>query len=553
MQVALIAVSTALAVWSGAVLSAHAAPLAPAALDDRPEAEAAAEAIVLSPLAREVQTRLADAKGFKSKADRKLIADIRAFYEARQYQPVWFRYSEPIPQIAALKSAMAQARRDALDPADYVMPDLASDSLNNIQAIAEAEFALTMTIVRYATHLAAGRVRPGSLSRHVTRQPEMPEAGDVLAKLSAATDIPAALRSFEPNHDQYWALKRKLAELTAKTEEADQPEIPGGRTLRHGSHDPRVVLLRQRLGVDIVDGGDPELFDRALMNAVKAFQRKNALGADGIVGRGTLAALNRDSRASLISVITANIERWRWMPRTLGNFHIAVNIPEFTVRVNRAGKTVHSTRVVVGKRSNPTPVFSDEMEHLIVNPYWNVPSSILSNEMLPDIMIDPTGFFSRNGYEVLARGYGERGMRPVHPEMVDWFTVDPKSVLVRQRPGKSNALGRIKFMFPNRHAVYLHDTPSKNLFARNSRAFSHGCVRVKDPLAFADAILVNEPDWDSKRLKRMFGGRERKVNLSTHIPVHLTYFTAIIGADGSVETFGDVYGYDSAIRKLTAR
>jgi murein L,D-transpeptidase YcbB/YkuD len=537
-------------VWSGTALSAHAAPPAP---DDQQEVEAAAEDIVLSPVARELQTRLANAKGFTSKPDKKLIADIRTYYEARQYQPVWFRYGDPIPQIDALKAAMAQARRDALDPADYVMPDTASGSLNNIEAIAEAEFAATMTIIRYANHLAAGRIRPRSLSRHVTREPEKPEPGDILEKLSTATDMGAALRAYEPKHEQYWALKRKLAELMAKTDEADQPEIPGGRVLRHGSHDPRVVLLRERLGVEVVDGGDPELFDRPLLNAVKAFQRKNALGADGIVGRGTLSVLNRDNRASTISVISANIERWRWMPRTLGEFHVAVNIPEFTVRVNRAGKTVHSTRVVVGKRSNPTPVFSDEMEHLIVNPYWNVPSSILSNEMLPDIMIDPTGYFSRHGYEVLARGYGQRGMRPVHPEMVDWFTVDPKSVLVRQRPGKRNALGRIKFMFPNRHAVYLHDTPSKNLFERNSRAFSHGCVRVKDPLAFADAILVNEPEWNSKRLKRMFGGRERKVDLSTHIPVHLTYFTASVGADGTIDMFGDIYGYDRAIRKLTAR
>jgi murein L,D-transpeptidase YcbB/YkuD len=519
---------------------------------DMPATAEAADTVALSPLATAIMNVLDKTPGLDSKSERKLAADIRAFYVARQYEPLWIRYSQPTARLKALAEAMAKAELNALDPDDYILPDLGPAALNNVEAIAAAELASTVAVVRYATHLSAGRIRPRSLSRHVTPEPEKPAVSEILEKLAAAGDVETALRAFEPEHEQYRALKKKLAEMLASADIDDKPLIPHGRVLRHGSYSPRVALLRNRLDVPVANDADPQLFDRELLDAVREFQRSNALGVDGIVGQGTLAALNRDNRENMLSVLRANIERWRWMPKSLGDFHVAVNIPEFRVRVNRNGETVHATRVVVGKRSNPTPVFSDEMEHLIVNPYWNVPTSIVSNEMLPDIMIDPTGFFERHGYELFARGEG-RGMRPVHPEFVDWFTIDPKQVLVRQPPGRGNALGRIKFMFPNRHAVYLHDTPTKNLFQRSIRAFSHGCVRVKNPLEFADAILAEDPEWSSERLKRMFGGRERKVELAKHIPVHLTYFTAMVDADGTVETFGDIYGYDRVIGKLTAR
>ena len=547
MRVTLYSVSTAIALWGSAVFPTMAAP------EDLPAAAATEEAVALSPLAGAIQKRLDDAAEARSKTDASLVADIRAYYESRRFEPIWIKQGQPTSQFEALADRISKARLDALDPADYPLPGVAPESLLEVDVIAESDFAASLAIVRYVTHLASGRIRPRSLSRHVTADPEMPAVTDILAGLAASTDIEAALRSFEPKHAQYWSLKRKFGELLAATDVADQPAIPHGRVLRHGSHDPRVLLLRKRLGVEVADGGDPELFDRGLLNAVREFQTKNALGADGIVGQGTLAALNKDNRQSLIATLSGNIERWRWMPRELGHFHVAVNIPEFTLRVNRAGETVHETRVIVGKRSNPTPVFSDEMEHLIVNPYWNVPTSIVSNEMLPDIMIDPSGFFYRHGYELFVRGHGRGGMFPVHPEMVDWFTIDPKEVLIRQPPGGGNALGRIKFMFPNRHAVYLHDTPTKDLFKRNVRAFSHGCVRVMDPMAFADVILADDPNWDSRRLKRMFGGDERKVELTRHIPVHLTYFTAVVKDDGTLETFGDLYGYDHAIARLTNR
>jgi murein L,D-transpeptidase YcbB/YkuD len=207
------------------------------------------------------------------------------------------------------------------------------------------------------------------------------------------------------------------------------------------------------------------------------------------------------------------------------------------------GTVVHETRVIVGKPANPTPTFSNAISHLVVNPYWNVPTSILRNEMLPEIRANPYGYFARHGYQVLANVGGR--MRQIDPGWVNWYRINPLSVRIRQVPGDANALGNIKFMFPNQHSVYLHDTPTKSLFNRDGRAFSHGCVRVQNPLEFADAILpVAAPEWNSSRLERLFGGKERRVDLDNPVPVHLAYFTMIVGEDGALRHFEDVYGYD---------
>lgn len=241
-----------------------------------------------------------------------------------------------------------------------------------------------------------------------------------------------------------------------------------------------------------------------MKDAVVAFQSENGLQADGVVGSRTLLALNAASEDGMtVSDILANMERWRWMPRDMGAFHIFVNIPEFSARLFRDGTKVYETRVVVGKPSNQTPVFSDVMDHVIVNPYWNVPYSIASEELLPSILSDAS-YLPRRNYEVLAGG------RVVDPASVDWSGVNLNQVRIRQRPGSGNALGQIKFMFPNRHAVYLHDTPSKSLFARSARAFSHGCVRVQDPFDFADALLQLDTQWTAARLKSMIGGEEKR-------------------------------------------
>jgi murein L,D-transpeptidase YcbB/YkuD len=311
--------------------------------------------------------------------------------------------------------------------------------------------------------------------------------------------------------------------------------------------DARVSLLRVRLAAPSASGED-ELFDAELAAAVIAFQASQGLADDGVAGPHTLAALNGPDREADIAAAAANMERWRWMPRDLGDFHVLVNVPEFVVRVFSDGEEVHQTRVVVGKPANPTPTFSHAIDHLVVNPYWNVPTSIVTKEMIPEIRGSGGNYFSRQGYQVFAQ-VGGRSYQ-VDPGRIDWNRVNPRAVRIRQVPGDRNALGRIKFMFPNQHSVYLHDTPSKRLFQRDERALSHGCVRVDEPLAFADALLpYAAPEWNSVRLKKLYGGKERRINLDRPVPVHLAYFSMRIEADGTIRRFRDIYGYDQRMLK----
>jgi len=217
------------------------------------------------------------------------------------------------------------------------------------------------------------------------------------------------------------------------------------------------------------------------------------------------------------------MERWRWLPADLGDRHIAVNIPAYTVRVFEKGKVIHEARAIVGKPESPTPVFSDVMRHVVVNPYWHVPPSILRKEFLPRMAEDPD-YAARRGYEVIRRG---------------------NSISIRQPPGERNALGHIKFMFPNQHAVYLHDTPNRSLFQRAERAFSHGCVRVDDPFTFAEIVLGKE--WPQSRVKKLIGKGERLVRLPELIPIHLTYFTLVVSDNGKLVRYPDIYKHDQRV------
>jgi murein L,D-transpeptidase YcbB/YkuD len=358
--------------------------------------------------------------------------------------------------------------------------------------------------------------------------------------ISGATDAVAALVSYNPPHPEFEALRKKLAELRA-ADEAERPiAIPEGQTLKLGVADARIGFLRKRLNVSS-DVESPEIFDEAVAEAVKAFQASAQLKPDGIVGPRTVAAMNAGP-VDLVPAVLVNMEKWRWMPRDLGRFHVRVSIPDYTVTVRKDGGIIHTTRVVVGKTTNKTPIFSDEIEHIVVNPAWNVPVSIATKEMLPAVRANPGAL---RGYQVFALIKGR--YRAVDPRRINWRKIDMRKIQIRQPPGERNALGKIKFMFPNPYSVYLHDTPSKSLFAHDRRAYSHGCVRVMDPMEFADALLSEEKDLNAAYLKKLFGGKERTVKLTRKVPVHLTYFTAWVDEAGTLQTRDDVYGHDSRI------
>jgi L,D-transpeptidase YcbB len=238
--------------------------------------------------------------------------------------------------------------------------------------------------------------------------------------------------------------------------------------------------------------------------------------------------------------IIANMERWRWLPRDLGASYILVNIPEYQLRMVRNGFEVLQTRVIVGKTETPTPIFSGDMDHLIVNPYWNIPPSIALKEMLPKLQSDPYAL-QQKGFEIVKRG------RVVDPATIDW-SAGVKNITIRQPPGERNALGFIKFMFPNDHAVYLHDTPSRGLFSNSERAFSHGCIRVQNPFKLAEMVLKLEHGISEHRLQSMAGGQERYFNLQTKLPVHLSYFTSFVDDYGQLQSRPDIYGLSKRVR-----
>jgi L,D-transpeptidase YcbB len=472
-------------------------------------------------------------------------AAVESFYEARANTPVWVDADGPTDRAYDVVDRLAEAGVDGLDPDALGIPEEPEDT--DPAALARFDVLLSRAVIAFAEDASGGRVQPASINaKFITRKPERVDPIQAITSVAAAVDTDAALEAFNPPHEGFRRLKAELAEVRGR-EAAPPPEpIAEGPTLKPGMSDPRVAALRSRLEVEApADLALADVYDEPLVEAVKAFQAGAGLLDDGIVGKRTLAVLNGEDRDEEGQIL-ANMEMWRWMPRALGTDHVFVNIPEFMVRVVRHGRVTHEARVVVGTPLNQTPVFSDEMEYLVVNPYWHVPESIRMKEMLPEIQADPSGFFRRHGYEAVWNG------QVIDPSTVIWDENAVKYVAIRQPPSEANALGKIKFMFPNQHAVYLHDTPSRKLFQRDFRAYSHGCVRVDEPMRFAGAVLEGETGIDVAGLEAMFGSQERRVDLAQHLKVHLAYFNVWVDDEGVLQMRDDLYGHAAKVKDALA-
>src|SRR5262249_55984991 len=324
----------------------------------------------------------------------------------------------------------------------------------------------------------------------------------------------------------YRLLREKLAEARGRTGDSGPARIAAGPVLKVGMQDARVPLLRERLGLADADNTS---YDKLLAEAVKKFQRSHDLSATRTLPRTTIDAMNGPKRGRDTDVIIANMERWRWLPRDLGKAYVMVNIPEYMLRVFNNGSIMWRTRVVVGKPSMPTPMLSETMKYITVNPTWNVPPSIVQDEYLPALQQDPTAL-ARIGLKV---DYNRDG-----------------TVHIYQPPGDRNALGRIRFNFPNKFLVYQHDTPDKHLFAHEKRAYSHGCMRVQDPVKYAEVLLSIElphEGYTEERIHRMFGSGERDITFPKPLPVHLTYQTASVDDAGKLVIREDIYGRDARL------
>ncbi len=491
-----------------------------------PPAAAPAEAPVLT-LDQRVGEKIRDMFGGKVDRiiDRKAKAAVEAFYAARNYAPIWIEDGAESARAKATASYLAGVSADGLDPSDYPVPSFANAEPG---ALAEAELKFTATVLTYARHAQIGRVHYSRVSADISYDLVAPEPGAVLARLAEAKNVAEALDSFNPPHAGYKALKAKLAELRSRNGESGRIHISYGKALKPGMEDPRVPLLRERLGIagDNADGA----YDKATSDAVKAFQRQHDLAETGVLNSATVDALNGPRRDREVDIIIANMERWRWLPRDLGRAYVMVNIPDYTLKVVDHGATVWTTKIVAGQPGEKaTPMLSETMKYITVNPTWNVPPSIINNEYLPALAQDPT---------VLDR----MGLRLEHNR--------DGSVHIYQPPGEGNALGRLRFNFPNKFLVYQHDTPDKYLFAKEKRAYSHGCMRVQYPDKYAEILLniANPKDgYTAERIRRMYGAGERDIHLTTPIPVHLTYQTAFVDDAGHLQIREDVYGRDAKL------
>lgn len=497
-----------------------------------------------------LQSSLSGASKRKLPLGKDEIKDLSDYYRSGPATLIWVGDSGLNENAAALGAVFKRADQFGLQSHEYSVVDGASFAdFKGYPAewLADAELRMSAAAISYASHAQAGRVIPTSIdSEFLDLKPARPEAKAVMAGISqAGSDLGATLESYHPPHEQFAALKAKLAEArSAIGSGAKAVRIPDGPALGPNTYHPQVAVLRDRfdlpLPVDAPRGGNPaHYYDEVLAEAVRVYQETRGLKADAIVGRETREALNEGTIAVSINALIANMERWRWTPRNLGERHVFINVPEFMFRVMDRGKVVHEERIVAGSPKHPTPVFSDEMETVVFNPYWHVPQSIIRNEIIPTMQNNP-GYIDRNNMEVIWLG-----KRKVDPYMVDWHQVNPDKLSLRQVPGRSNALGQVKFLFPNRHSVYMHDTPTKHLFDRPVRAYSHGCMRVRDPLKFAQVVL----GWSNDRIRTALEtGTDQHVKLAKKLPVHISYFTAWVDADGKLHGYRDIYGHDASVR-----
>ena len=457
-----------------------------------------------------------------SKKDR---GQIGAFYSSRNYAPLWITDGKANARATTAIGYLHQVDADGLDPADYPVPNFAG--LSTPADLADAEIKLTAAVVTYARHASVGRVHWSRVSADIEYVIPAAEPGEVLAAVAGASDVAATLDSYEPQTPGYRALKAKLADMRAGKVDKSKPPIANGPVLKIGMQDDRVPALRERLGVGATDG---TTYDKTLAEAVKKFQQQHDLQATGTTGGATIDALNGRAQPNHVTdIILANMERWRWMPHRLPDTYVIVNLPDFTLRVMHNGKQVWTTRIVIGKPEMPTPIMTADMKYITVNPTWNVPPSIVNHEYLPALAQDPT-VLERMGLRVERAADG--------------------SIHISQPPGDKNALGRVRFNFPNKFLVYQHDTPDKYMFANDRRAFSHGCMRVQDPVHYAEVLLslVRPGDnYTEDRIRHMFGSNEVDIQFPSFIPVNLTYQTAFVDDAGKLELRDDVYGRDRAL------
>ncbi len=523
------------------VAGEDASSVAPAA-----EQTAAAIASAAAPLSAEAEAfrRSLDAETASLAAPTQRA--IEGFYATRGYTSFWTE--EGSGRAAALVAAIADSPAQGLPARGYDLPGIEAALVSGRSSDrAGAEIAASLAYLAFAGDLAGGVVRPRDIDPDIDIRPRRPSPAALLALLETAP-VPQVLQGLEPAGPEYRALIAEKSRLEALIgSDAWGAVVPEGPTLHAGESGPRVADLRARLGrmgyaAPAGPGGDAA-FDGNLEAALEAFQRDNGLIADGAAGARTLAAINAGPEKRLSQVVV-NLERLRWQDGDPGERYFRVNIPDFTVVLRDQGATVWQSRVVVGEDKTRTAEFTDEMTYMVVNPTWHIPDSIAVRSFLPKLKRDPT-VLQRQNIRLLTRGGTE-----INPALVDFTQYTPENFpfRIKQRPDTDNALGKVKFIFPNEHSIYMHDTPHRELFARDGRAFSNGCIRLEKPVELAEVLLSGQVSDPAATFEGWLAAKtERQVNLDRPIPVHIEYRTVFVDDAGVVRYRGDIYGRDAAV------
>ena len=461
------------------------------------------------------------------------LSTVEVFYRDRGFKPLWIENGKLNPRADAAIAFLKKVDEDGLNPADYAAPNF---DLTDADKLAEAELNYTGEVLDFVRHASSGRIHPSRTFRDVEYKHDGLDPQDSLNQIASAANLSETLAGFYPPHEQYKLLKAELAKLRNKGE-AEPIRIPNGAVLRFNAkakkhqEDARVPLLRQRFKLE---AKDDKVYDEELAQAVAEFQKSRKRKGDGVLTNDVVAALNPANTDKIEDIIIANMERWRWLPRDLGANHVITSIPGYYLRVFQDRKEVWETRVVVGAPTKISPITTQEMSFITVNPTWNVPPSIIARDYIPALRNNPDAL-KQMGIKIQTRPDG--------------------TLHLSQPPGDGNALGRLRFNFPNKFLVYQHDTPTKHLFAHDERAYSAGCIRVQDPLKYAELLMnMARPGegWSQDKIKKLYGTAEHKLDFKNNIPVHIVYNTAEV-RDDKLIIRKDLYKVDAAtIKNLKA-
>lgn len=485
------------------------------------------------------------------------------FYSLRNFQPAWIVGGKPNEHAATFLTALSSADQHGLRPEIYhyqiIMEKL--EALKEIEQLSrepdiyiltDLDLLLTDSFLTYGSHLLAGQVNPETFDPEWIANRRGADMATILQEALVSGKIYESLRSLWPKHEGYTRLYETYQQYRLLLENGVRwPFVEAGPKMQLGDHHNRVAILRSRLSdePELHPGflaGETNVFDKNLKMAVIDFQSRHGLDMDGVVGPATLAALNISLEEKL-ERIRLNLERWRWLPENLGYRSVQVNIADFQLKVVEHEQTVLEMKIIVGKNYRQTPVFSDKITYMVLNPTWYVPQSIAVNDKLPLIKKNPR-YLAQQKMRVFSGWSADA--REINPYHIDWTRVTESnfSYRLRQDPGPNNALGRIKFMFPNRFNVYLHDTPSRELFNKTNRTFSSGCIRIQKPEELALYLLKDDPRWNPEKFRNTLDTmKEQSIRLPEPVPVHLLYWTVFVDDDGVVQFRNDIYGRDAQL------